>query len=291
MLVVMNNKTKALIQVNSAILIFSLAVLSGKLIPMAAPLLILCRSFIAVITLGIILKAKKHKILLDSKKDLLSLILFGVLLSGHWVLLFYSMQVSTVAISLICFFTYPIFASLLEPLFIKEKYKFTDLILAIIVLIGIIFVVPNIDLRDNMFIGVISGLASALLIAIRNIFCRKFSSKYSGSIIMFYQLIVVTFILAPTFFMWDISLKINETIYLLAFGTIGTALAHTLLISSLAHLKATTTGIISSWQPVLSISFAALLLKEIPSIKTITGGMIILSAVIIETLRQGKATQ
>jgi drug/metabolite transporter (DMT)-like permease len=63
---------------------------------------------------------------------------------------------------------------------------------------------------------------------------------------------------------------------LVILGTACTAVSHTLFIKGMRSIKAQTASIISSLEPVYGIVFAFLLLDEIPSLRTVAGGCIIL---------------
>jgi len=54
------------------------------------------------------------------------------------------------------------------------------------------------------------------------------------------------------------------------------------------YIKAQTASIISSLEPVYGIILAFLLLGEVPALRTILGGVIILGATFIVTLKEGK---
>ena len=47
--------------------------------------------------------------------------LSGVILAIHWLTFFHAIQVSTVAIGLIGFATFPIFVTFLEPIMYRQK--------------------------------------------------------------------------------------------------------------------------------------------------------------------------
>jgi len=70
-----------------------------------------------------------------------------------------------------------------------------------------------------------------------------------------------------------------------------TALAHTLFISGLKGVKAQTASLIASLEPVYGILFAALLLREIPSPRTLLGGAIILGVVAYSSLRSSRGSK
>ena len=73
--------------------------------------------------------------------------------------------------------------------------------------------------------------------------------------------------------------------YLLMLGFITTALGHTLFLSSFSHFSISTASIISSIQPLFGIIMSVILLNEIQNFKNVVGGIIILSTVVIESIK------
>lgn len=68
-------------------------------------------------------------------------------------------------------------------------------------------------------------------------------------------------------------------------GIIFTGVAHTLFINGLKNVKAQKAGIISTLEPVYGIIFAILLLRELPTLRELVGGIIILSMVLYSSIK------
>ncbi|MCX7975063.1 MAG: DMT family transporter, partial [Candidatus Aminicenantes bacterium] len=76
-------------------------------------------------------------------------------------------------------------------------------------------------------------------------------------------------------------------LFRLAFlGIICTAGAHSLFIQGMKKISASTAAIISSLEPVYGIILAYFLLKEVPSFRTLIGGIIILFSVTVITFKK-----
>ena len=75
---------------------------------------------------------------------------------------------------------------------------------------------------------------------------------------------------------------------IVALAVMTTAVGHTLFLMTFKHFSITSVSIISSVQPVYGIILGALFLSEIPTLTTIFGGVLILSSVIIESIRSSK---
>lgn len=276
-----------LLELHFATFLIAFNGLFAKLISLPASLIVLGRLFFGVLGLAVIMSVLKKKYKLSSKKSYFWSIITGALLTAHWVTYFYSIQVSTVAIGIISVFTFPIIVTFLEPIFFGGKLEGKDVLNAFIVFIGITLLFEKFSL-NNVTLGILLGLLSALVYSFRLILTKKHLSKYSSYTTMFYQLLTGTVLLSPLLFFQKITLEGNDLGYIILLGVFFTAVGHSLLLNSLYQLKVKTTSIIMSIQPVYAILLAAVLLGEIPSIKVAIGGAIILYAVVVESIMHAK---
>ena len=168
---------------------------------------------------------------LDEGRDRKTVLLGGLLLGLHWVTYFYSLRLSNVAIGMLSLFTYPAITAILEPLFLKTRILKIHLILSILVLVGIYFLVPDFDIKNDDFKAVGFGLFSALCYAIRNIIMKTKINYYDGSLLMAYQLLVVTIALSPFAFFLDTSSVIEYLPATVLLALLTTAIGHTLFLA------------------------------------------------------------
>ncbi len=68
-------------------------------------------------------------------------------------------------------------------------------------------------------------------------------------------------------------------------GVFCTAVAHALFIQAMRAVRAGVAAIASALEPVYGIALAWLLLGEVPALRTLAGGALILGAVLWATLR------
>ncbi|WP_239524899.1 DMT family transporter [Leptobacterium flavescens] len=276
------------LEINLAMVFISTSGTLGRYIQMSPPLTIFWRAFFAAIFLFLFCKWKKVKLFEGSSKDRLPVIAGGIFLGLHWITFFYSLQLSNVAIGMLSIFTYPVFTSFLEPLLLKTRFQKIHLLLALLVLIGIFFLVPEFDFRNNYTLAVILGLFSALCYALRNIILKKRIEYHHGTALMWYQLIIISVLLSPVLFIYDLSPVTEQWPALVTLSLLTTAIGHTLFLMSFKHFSITTASIMSSAQPIYGILLGMLFLKEYPDWTTIIGGVLILSAVVIESIRSYK---
>ncbi|MBN1828075.1 MAG: DMT family transporter [Deltaproteobacteria bacterium] len=279
----MRNERSAILAMNGAALLLGGTILFPKLIALPPSTIIFMRAVFAALFLWVFALLRRHSLKISSRKDALIIMALGALLGIHWVLLFYAIQISTVAVAGLSFYTYPVMTAILEPLISREKIKGRDVIVASLAFAGVALMTPSFDLSSLMTRGVLVSLLTAFLFALRNIFNRPFVQRYSGTTVMVYQLAIVAPLL---WFLFDINIGEIEgknLLLLLLLGTVFTALPHTVFTASLGVLKAKTVSVIASIQPLYAAIFAVLLLHEIPTVPTIVGGIVIVSCSLYES--------
>lgn len=279
-----SSKTKSLMQIHLAVFLFGLSGLFGKLLFLPSIIIVLGRVFFSCSFLLILILLLKQTIKLNRKIDYIYLIAMGVILAIHWSTFFTSIQISTVAIGLLTFSTFPIFVTFLEPIFLKEKIMLADSLIAIVTFLGVILVIPKFELGDHLTQGVLWGIASGFTYAILSMFNRNYVKEYSSLVIAFYEQFIATIVLIPFFFWQKPVLHLKDIVLLILLGVVFTGISHSLFINGLKNVKTQTAGIISSLEPVYGIIFAALLLWELPTLREILGGIVILSTVSYSTI-------
>ncbi|WP_299222909.1 EamA family transporter [uncultured Aquimarina sp.] len=273
-----------ILELNLAMLFISTSGALGRYIDMPVPVTIAFRAILAGIILFLFCKWKKISFGIASA-DRFTIIIGGVLMGLHWITYFYALRMSNVAIGMLSLFTYPVITSFLEPILLKTKFQKMHLVLGALVLLGIYFLVPDFSLENSYAKAVGFGVISALCYALRNLIMKTKVSNYHGSMLMWYQLVIISMMLLPTLFVMDSSGIVTQWPWTLVLAILTTAIGHTLFLFSLKRFSATTASIISSIQPVYGIIIGMIFLGEIPVLTTIIGGTLILTSVVIESVR------
>lgn len=284
------NDRSGLIEIHSAVFLFGLAGLFGKWITLSPVFIVLGRVFFASIALFLLLQLSRKSISIYPKINYFYLFLMGIFLSVHWITFFQSIQISTISIGLLSFSTYPMFTTILEPILTSEKFVKINLLFSALCILGIYLIIPRFDLADSGFKGVIWGLASGFTFALLTIMNRRFSQIYSSPVIAFYQDFFAFLVLLPFPFFLSFKLTGQNLILLAVLGVVCTAASHTLFIQGMKYIKAQSASIIHALEPVYGILFAFILLREIPSPRTILGGMVILAAQVLILFRIQKSS-
>ncbi|MBT1450197.1 DMT family transporter [Glaciecola sp. XM2] len=285
---------RSLINLHLTVMLLGGTALFSKLIELNALDITFGRSLPACLFLFAYLKLSGESMRLNNSKDYFIALGLGVVMAVHWVTYFAAMQYSSVSVGIIALFTFPVITVLLEPFFEKTRILWQDLASALVVLIGIFLIVPDFSLSNDVTLGVIIGVFSAFLYAMRNLLHRRYFNQYSGAKAMAYQIAVICPCLV--WFVSDdmISMDMNAALLLLLLGTVFTALPHALIAASLVHLRAKTFSLVACMQPFYGVVFAIILLNEAPTWQTLIGGVLVVSAAVYETVnthRQHKKAQ
>lgn len=287
----MDNKKTGLLELHFAVLLFGGTALFSKLIPLSALDITLLRCLVAATVLALIVKLSKQRLSLNAKKDYFIAIGLGIIVSLHWVTYFASMQLSSVAIGMIAFFTYPVMTVLVEPIVTKTRLKLADVISGIVVLIGVSLLIPEASLGNDVTLGIAIGILSAALFTARNLLHKRYFTAYSGKQAMFYQTSVAVFFLAPWLNVELSSIEQNVWWLIILLGVVFTAAPHALFTSALRLLSAKTVGLVSCLQPFYGAMLALLLLNEELALKTVVGGTLVVATALFETQQNHKSNR
>ncbi|MEP4890519.1 MAG: DMT family transporter [Aliiglaciecola sp.] len=279
---------RSLWSLHITVILLGATALMSKIIPLSATDITFGRSVVACIVLGLIVKLSGSSLRLNNLKDYWVALALGLLMSAHWVTYFAAMQYSSVSVGMIALFTFPVIAVLLEPFFEGIRLVWQDVVSAIVVFIGIFLIVPEISLQNDVTLGILIGMLSAVLYALRNLCHRKYFSHYSGSHAMAYQTLVI--LVSLLFFVSDdFFTASNETyMWLVVLGIFLTALPHALIATSLKHLRVKTFALVACMQPFYGVILAIIVLDEKPNWQTFLGGALVISAAIYETVNAQK---
>jgi drug/metabolite transporter (DMT)-like permease len=283
-----NSHIKNLSGLLLATLFISTSGVLGRYIALPTEIIIWFRASLAMVFLYVFCRYKKIDLSIKSSKDYLPFFISGALMAIHWITYFYALKLSNVALGILSLQTFPIIITLLEPLFIKVKFNPIYILFGLMVLTGLYILTPEFTIESSQVRGILFGVFSAFCYAVRILILKQHVANYNGSMLMFYQTVIITILLLPTLFFMDVSGLESQFPFLLLLAFITTAVGHSLMLHSLKFFSASKASIISSLQPIFGIILAIFFLNEIPTWNTFWGGSLILLTVVIESFRSKK---
>lgn len=271
----------ARVSLHVAVALFGFAALFGKWIPLPATTIVLGRTLIAAATLAIVIVLRRQRL---GRPDLPTAT-NGAILALHWVSFFAAIQVSSVAVGLLGYASFPLFVLLLERRLLKGGRG--ERTTALLATLGLVALVPEFtwssDVVRGLALGLVSGFTFALL-AVRN---RRLVEQMAPSRIALWQNVCAAVCLAPIVAFGSVAAMPTaaDIAGLIVLGVACTGLAHTLFIASMQRVSAHAASVVAALEPVYGIALAALLLNEIPGARTLVGGALIVAAAVLASRR------
>ena len=240
------------------------------------------RTFIGSIFLGIILLNKDVSIRELIKPGLI----LGPLLAIHWVTMFESIELNSVAVGIGLVFSYPIFVIFIEYAR-GTKLQSYQILLILSGFLGLYLLLDLVDVKS--ITGIIYGLISAVSLAFIITIGERYSSKLGGLKVAFSQLIVAAFILIKfTFDSWN--WMISNILISLFLGLFLTALGLTTYWYVVKVIKPLAVSTITYLEPVTGVVLGALILNESLEIKQIIGFSIVLLVGVLQVYLDSKVS-
>ncbi len=281
---------------NLAVILFGLAGVLGKLSGLPSPLIVLGRVVFASLALGVVVVVRGSVSGPRHVRDVALLAWPGLLLAIHWIAFFQSINVSSVAIGLLSYSSFPLFTAIAEPALFRQRASRAQIAGGFAILVGVYLLVPSFTLDNRVTVGILWGLLAGATFAILAVTNRWLGRKFASVTISLTQDSVAAVALLPTLFLIQSSAPLSwrQFVILAGLGIVCTALAHTLFIEGMRHISAQLASLSASLEPIWGIGFALILLGEVPSGRTLVGGGLILAATTLSTffsLRQRTTIQ
>jgi drug/metabolite transporter (DMT)-like permease len=266
--------------IHIAVFLFGLAGLLGKMLTLPPPVIVFSRALLAALALGSLLWIRNASRPPKSPHWFFFAVT-GSVLAVHWLTFFKSIQVSTVAIGLISFSSFPLFVTLFEPVAFRERLRAFDLMTCLLVIAGLVLVAPNFDLSQHPTQGVVWGTASGLTFAVLSILNRKYVRGIPPLAMGAGQNAVAAVLLLPFVCGSGIHMTLRDAMLLVVLGLLCTACGHVLFIRGLATVRAQVASVLTGLEPLYGSSLAWIVLQEVPPLRTLLGGLLILGAIIL----------
>jgi len=265
-------------------LMFGLTGVFGKLAAASAAVIVLGRAGFAVIALaGFAALSRRTRWYSLTLKDARSLLISGGLLAAHWVSFFVAVKVAGVAIATLGFASFPAFTVLLEGLIFRERIRFNEGVLVMLVSVGLILVTPSFDLASQATEGLLWAIASGLTFSLLSLNNRANAGRVPAVQAAMWQNAVVALCLLPFAAPQLSTVRPLDWLWIGLLGVLCTGVAHSLFVASLAVIKARTAAVVFALEPVYGITLAWLLFHETPTLRMLLGGALIIIAIVVSS--------
>jgi drug/metabolite transporter (DMT)-like permease len=263
-----------LVSLHAAVLLFGVAGLFGKWLALSPELIVLGRTAIASVALAALLRVLRE----PSGGFEWRLAAGGAVLALHWIAFFRAVQMSSVAVGLLGFASFPLFVLIVEAMFLGRRLHLADWVTVALVTSGLLLLVPEFRIENRVVQGLCWGMLSGLMFALLTVGNRALVSRRSATGVALWQNACAAACLLPGFALDPVLPTPRDVALLIVLGIVCTALAHTLFIRSMRVLSAHTASVVATLEPVYGIAFAFALLGEVPGWRTLAGAALIVGA-------------
>jgi drug/metabolite transporter (DMT)-like permease len=275
-------RSRALVAVHGAVLLFGFAGLFGKWLPLPPVTIVFGRAAVAGVALAVLLPLAGERGRSPGRFEW-KLGASGALLAVHWVAFFRAIQTANVAVGLLGFASFPLFVLLLEALLRQRPLRGGEWATAAVVSAGLLLVAPEWRWDNRIVQGLLWGIVSGLTFALLVLCNRGLAARHAAGSIALWQNACAAACLLPFVALAPPAVDAHAVLLLLVLGVVCTALAHTLFIRSLRALSAHTASVVTALEPVYGIVLSFLLLGETPAARTLAGAALIIGAAIFAT--------
>jgi drug/metabolite transporter (DMT)-like permease len=172
------------LRLHFVVLVWGFTAILGKLISIPAVELVLWRTCLAFSLLACLLLWQRKTFRIG--KDQLPVFLTGMIIAGHWLLFFAAARVANVSACLVGMATSTLWTSLLEPVIYRRKFSGLEIFLSLCVFAGLGLVFKT---ESRYAVGLLMGVASALLASFFSIFNSRFVKRHDPFVISFYEML------------------------------------------------------------------------------------------------------
>ncbi len=184
----------------------------------------------------------------------------------HWVTFYGSIKYSNVSVALVCFSAISFFTALFEPLILRKRINWTEMLLGLMTIAGI-YIIFHFDSQYKT--GIIVGLISAVLASLFPIYNRQFLKRINVETMLTWQQtggLITLSILLP-FYLQQFPVQsffpgVEDLLWLLVLAWFCSVIAFQFSSNALKRLSAFTVNLTYNLEPVYGILLAFIVYKE-----------------------------
>ena len=193
-------------------------------------------------------------------------------------------KLTTSANAILLQYTCPIYIILLAPFLTGEKNRPSDYITVVGVMSGIVLFFAD-GLESGKQLGNILAALSGLSYAIATIFMRRCRERSGGAMALSH---LITAVVCMPFVIQSGVPSLKSIFFLLLVGIVSIGIPSILYTIGIRNVRALTASFITMLEPLLNPLWVIIFAGEVPSTKTILGGILILGFIMIRSIIQNR---
>lgn len=255
----------ALLKMHLAVFLWGFTGVLGRAISLQEFPLVWHRTWITALIFLVILWYRKEFVPI-SRSELLRFMGIGSIIAIHWVAFYGSIKYANASIALTCLATAGIFTALLEPVMMKTRFNYRELLVGMVALTGM-YCIYHFEIRYAL--GISLGILAAVLSSVFTIMNKKIVNHYPSRMVAFYEIgsgFLCLSILLPLYLSFFPGKSFTPTgqdwLLLGILSLCCTVWGQSLALSALKKLSSFTTVLMVNLEPVYGIVLAVLIFHE-----------------------------
>jgi drug/metabolite transporter (DMT)-like permease len=256
---------KAYYQLHLAVLLAGFTGVLGRLIELDEVMIVFYRLLLTSLTMWLLFSWRKSIVSIAAAQKG-KVMLVGFVAAAHWITFYGSIKYANVSIALVCFSSLSFFTAILEPIILRKRINFIELLLGLITLAGV-YIIFQFDAQYKT--GIIVGVISAFLAALFPILNRELLKEMNVDTLLVWQQtggLIFLLLLLPFHAMWNMPSKFlpdfSDAGWLLVLSWFCSVWAFQLSGFALKKLSAFTVNLTFNLEPIYGILLAFLFYRE-----------------------------
>ena len=193
-------------------------------------------------------------------------------------------KLTTSANAILLQYTCPVYIILFAPFLTGEKNRPSDYVTIVGVMLGIVLFFADGLESGNQFGNILAAL-SGLSYGLATIFMRRCRGYSGGAMALSHM---ITAVVCLPFVIQSGMPDLKSAFFLLLVGIVSIGIPSILYTVGIKNVRALTVSFITMLEPVLNPVWVIIFAGEIPSTKTILGGLLILGFIMIRSVVQNR---
>lgn len=204
----------------------------------------------------------------------------GALLAVHWFTMFIAFDRAPAGTVILIIFLAPVGVAAVAPRLLGDHLSKAVIAAVGLGLLGVALIAgPALGDADPLGLAM-AALSMTLLVAL-NLASKPLAGLYGGLRLAFMETAGAAVVLLPVALALHTGSIARAWPWLVLLGLVHTAMGVTLYLTALRHLPVTHVSILTYLEPVSVVTLAWLVLGEVPTALTLTGGLLVLGAGIL----------
>ncbi|GAB2781014.1 DMT family transporter [Rhabdobacter roseus] len=278
---------RAYVQLHFLVLIWGFTAILGLLVSVSSVALVFYRTALAAVGLAVVVLVRKQSFDVP-RRDLVRMLLVGLLLATHWILFFASARVATASVCLAGMSTTSLWTSVVEPLINRQRVRPLEVGLGLVAVVGL-YIVFRFEFDHAL--GLLLAIASAFLAALFTVANSHLVKRYDAFVITFYEMIGASvcsllFVLVFHGLGWSGEVPLwpraQDWLWILVLAWVCTVYAYSMGTQLMKQFSAFMLNLTINLEPVYGIALAFLIFgeKERMTFGFYLGTLVILLAVV-----------